>query len=204
MRLYARFTGPTDTVLNVFNFGYVGGASVSDPHGAFYHKDNSSYNSGVLSKEFGTWSPGLSGSATLNRPFDSFLTIGGTATPTNTTNADPSWSSGGSGSHVGGATGWNRADLPNNGTLGWFNSNPPNLQGRVGVGSNTATDVLLGQFVVDRWDNVGQWSLTMGYNNGVAGSPVQFATAVVYLGELPTPGAIALLGFAGLTGRRRR
>ena len=199
-RVVARFNGPTDTVLNVFNFTYTGGGE-GDVYGAFYHKDNSSYNGGVLSKAYGTWSPTLTGSPTLNRPFDSYLVIGGAATATNTTNADPSWNSGGSGAHAGGASGWNRADLLNNGTMGWFNSSPPNLQGRVGVSGNTATDVLLGQFVIDRGGNAGNWALTIGYNDGVAGSPVQFATNSF---SLPTPGAIALLGLAGLAGRRRR
>ncbi|MEY4118655.1 MAG: hypothetical protein RLZZ116_1983 [Planctomycetota bacterium] len=203
-RVVARFNGPTDTVLNVFNFSYTGGANVADAYGAFYHKDNSSYNGGVLSKQYGTWSPTLTGSPTLNRPFDSYLVIGGAATATNTTNADPSWNSGGSGAHAGGATGWNRADLLNNGTMGWFNSSPPNLQGRVGQAGNTATDVLLGQFVVDRDASAGSWTLTVGYNDGVAGSAVQFATNSFTIGAIPAPGALALLGLAGFAGRRRR
>ena len=203
-KVYARYNGPTDTLLNVFNFAYVGGSSAADAYAQFYHKDNSSYNGGVLSKEYGTWAPTLTGSATLNRPFDSFLTIGGTATATNTSNADPSWNSGGSGSHAGGALGWNRADLLNNGTMGWFNSSPPNLQGRVGVAPNTATDVLIGQFVIDRNAFAGNWSLTLGYNDGIQGSAVQFGTGSFAIGTVPAPGALALLGLAGLAGRRRR
>ena len=58
-------------------------------YGAFYHKDNSDYNGGVLGKQFGTWAPTLTGSATLHRPYDSFLTIGGTATATNSTASRP-------------------------------------------------------------------------------------------------------------------
>jgi len=196
--LWARFDGPTDTVLNAFNLGAVGGSSLS----GFFHKDNAYYNSGVLSQEFGTWNPSQTGSVPNNRPFDSFLVIGGHATPTNTTNADPSWVSGGNAD----ARSWNRPDLPNNGTLGWFNSNPPNNQGRVGQLNNTATDVRLGQFVISATDaasiaNLRTYTLTLGYNNGVAGSAVQFATSTF---SLPTPGAIALLGLAGLAGRRRR
>ena len=196
--LWARFDGPTDTVLNAFNLGAVGGSSLS----GFFHKDNAYYNSGVLSQEFGTWNPSQTGSVPNNRPFDSFLVIGGHATPTNTTNADPSWVSGGNAD----ARSWNRSDLPNNGTLGWFNSNPPNNQGRVGQLNNTATDVRLGQFVISATDaasiaNLRRYTLTLGYNNGVAGSAVQFATSTF---SLPTPGAIALLGLAGLAGRRRR
>ncbi len=192
--LWARFDGPTDTVLNAFNLGGVGGSSMT----GFWHKDNSSYNSGVLGQEFGTWNPSQTGSNTANRPFDSYLTIGNQAVGTNTTNADPSWVSGGNAD----ARSWNRPDLPTNGTLGWFNSNPPNNQGRVGGIGNTATDVRLGQFVLSANDAaLRSYTLTLGYNNGVAGSAVQFATSTF---SLPTPGAIALLGLAGLAGRRRR
>ena len=196
--LWGRFNGPTDTVLNAFNLGAVGGSSLS----GFWHKDNATYNTSVLMQEFGTWNPSQTGSITLNRPFDSFLVIGGQAAGTNTTNADPSWVSGGTGAGAGDSRSWNRPDLPNNGTLGWFNSNPPNNQGRVGGAGNTATDVRLGQFVLSANDAaLRNYTLTLGYNNGVAGSAVQFATSTF---SLPTPGAIALLGLAGLAGRRRR
>jgi hypothetical protein len=84
--LWARFNGPTDTVLNAYNFAAVGGSAL----GGFWHKDNASYNSGVLQQEFGTWSPGQTGNATANRPFDSYLTIGNQAVGTNPTQADPS------------------------------------------------------------------------------------------------------------------
>jgi hypothetical protein len=189
--LYARFNGATDTVLNAFNFNRTDGAATN----LFYHKDNAYYNSGALMKEYGTWAPSQTGSITLNRPFDSFLTIGGNAAPTNTTNADPSWT---------GASSWNRPDVPNGLNVGWFNSNPPNLQGRVGQTGNLADSVRLGQFSMDRDAAASTWNLKIGYNNGVAGSPVQFAEATFTLGVIPAPGAIALLGLAGLAGRRRR
>jgi len=193
--LFARFDGATDTVLNAFNLGGVGGSSMT----GFYHKDNASYNTSTLQSEFGTWNPSQTG-AIANRAYDSYLVIGGLPTGTNTTNADPSWTSGGNAD----GRSWNRADLPNNGTLGWFNSNPPNIQGRVGQAGNTATDVRLGQFVVAGSDTAARsYTLTLGFNNGVAGSAVQFATSTFGWG-VPTPGAVALLGLAGLAGRRRR
>ena len=190
--VFARFDGPTDTLLNAFNFNRVDGSAGN----MFYHKDNSDYNGGVLSKVYGTWAPQLTGSATLNRPFDSFLVIGSTATATNTTNADPSWPSAGGG--------WNRADIPSGFNIGWFNSSPPNLQGRVNVASGASAntqDVRIGQFVVDAGANGGVWNLKIGYNSGVAGAAVQFAETTF---NLPAPGALALLGLAGLAGRRRR
>jgi hypothetical protein len=189
--LYARFNGATDTVLNAFNFNRTDASATN----LFYHKDNASYNSGALMKEYGTWNPAQTGSATLNRPFDSHLMIGGLATGTNSTNADPSWT---------GAASWNRPDVPNGANVGWFNSNPPNLQGRVGGTGNTSDSVRLGQFVMDRDAAAAVFNLKIGYNNGVAGSPVQFAESTFTVGVIPAPGAIALLGLAGLAGRRRR
>jgi len=187
--VFARFNGATDTLLNAFNFNRVDGSATN----MFYHKDNSDYNGGVLTTAYGTWAPQLTGSASLNRPFDSFLVIGGNAGATNATNADPSWPAAGGG--------WNRADLPNGFNIGWFNSSPPNLQGRVGQAGNTATDVRVGQFVVGAGVDGGTWNLKLGYNSGVSGAPVQFAETTF---SLPAPGAIALLGLAGLAGRRRR
>jgi hypothetical protein len=187
--VWARFNGSTDTVLNAFNFNRVDGTATN----MFYHRDLNSTSSNVLTKTAGTWSPSQTGSAAANRPFDSFLTIGGNTGGTNSTNADPSWpAAGGS---------WNRPDVPTGLNAGWFNSNPPNLQGRVGSVGNTATDVRLGQFSVDRDANGGTWNLKIGYNSGVAGAPVQFAESTF---SLPAPGAMALLGLAGLAGRRRR
>jgi len=189
--LYARFNGATDTVLNAFNFNRTDGSATN----LFYHKDNAYLNSGVLMKEYGTWNPAQTGSITLNRPFDSYLTIGGLASPTNTTNADPSWV---------GTDSWNRPDVPNGLNVGWFNSNPPSNAGRVGINNNLADSVRLGQFVMDRDAAASTWNLKIGYNSGVAGAPVQFAESTFVLGVIPAPGAIALLGLAGLVGRRRR
>ena len=190
-KLYARFNGATDTVLNAFNFNAQAGALTN----GFYHKDN--YNStspGVLSKTFGSWGPVPTGSAALNRPFDSFLVIGGIPNGSNTTNADPAW---------GAQLSWNRPDLPAAQNIGWFNSNPPNLQGRVGGAGNTSTDVMLGQFVVDAGATIGSYNLKIGYNDGLGGA-VQFSETIFTFGAVPAPGAIALLGLAGLAGRRRR
>ncbi len=174
--LWARFNGPTDTVLNVYNLGAIEGSQLT----GFWHKDNAdSSSSGVLSQEFGTWDPAQTGSSTANRPYDSYLTIGGIATPTNTTYADPSWTSGGNAD----ARSWNRPDLPTNGIIGWFNANPPNHQGRVGLAGNTLTDVRLGQFVTSENENLNRsYTLTIAYNDGVAGSAVQFATGTFNLG----------------------
>ena len=186
-KIYARFNGPTDTILNAFNLNGLAGA----PMAAFYHKDNASGNSGSLMTGFGTWNPALTGSATANRPFDSYLTIGGVASATNGTSADPSW---------GNPLSWGRPDIPNNVNAGWF-APGGSIAGRVGQAGNTVDSVILGQFVVAAGTNFGTgYSITIGYNSGIPGAPVQFANGFF----LPAPGAIALLGLAGLTGRRRR
>ena len=61
------------------------------------------------------------------------------------------------------------------------------------------------RFLVDQLDTaLRTLSLTVGYNDGVPGTAVQFGTNTFSLGAVPAPGAIALLGLAGLAGRRRR
>jgi formylglycine-generating enzyme required for sulfatase activity len=179
--VFAVFDGVTDTVLNVFNFQAQGGwgANLNAATG-FWHKDNSDYNGGVLQQTYGTWAPQLTGSATLNRPFDSWLVIGGNATATNTSNADPSWGLAGSGGF-----GWNIAQIPvvdlfNANAIGWFNTSPPNNQGRVGIAPNTATQVKLGQFVLVDGHSARTYSLRTAYNNG-AGGGVVFADATFVL-----------------------
>ena len=186
--LYARFNGATDTVLNAFNFN----RTDSNVTNMFYHKDNST-SASVLSTAFGTWNPALTGSATLNRPYDSYLTIGGLPSGTNGTSADPSW---------GNPLSWNRPDIPAGQQCGWF-APGGSIAGRVGQPGNTANSVILGQFVIGRDVNAGTFNISIGYNSGVQGTPVQFADGTFVLG-VPAPGAIALLGLAGLTGRRRR
>ena len=200
--LFAVFNGPTDTVLNVFNFQAQGGwASHVDAASGFWHKDNSDYNGGVLSQVYGTWAPQLTGSPTLNRPFDSYLTIGGIASATNTTNVDPSWPASGGGG--------NRADFPLENSIGWFNSSPPNLQGRVGNSPSGGPGfaavptggVRLGQFVLSANDSAFRtYTLRTAWNNGQGGGVI-FSDGTF---NLPAPGAIALLGLAGLTRRSRR
>jgi len=189
--LYARFNGATDTVLNAFNFN----RTDSNVTNMFYHKDNSSGNTGVLQTAFGTWNPALTGGAATNRPYDSYLTIGGLPTALNGTSADPSW---------GNPLSWNRPDVPNNQNAGWF-APGGSIAGRVGQAGNLADSTRLGQFSIARDSYAGVWNMKLGYNNGVAGSAVQFAESTFSIGvAVPAPGAIALLGLAGLTGRRRR
>ena len=196
----ARFNGPTDTLLYCFNFGATLFSNSSLT--GFWHKDAAYSNSGVLSQSFGTWSPSQVGPIPSNRPFDSYLTIGGLAGTSNSSSADPTWLTGGNAD----ARGWHRPDLPDNGLLSWFNAAPPNLQGRVGQPGNTATDVRIGQFVLSQddptqWNGQRRYTASVGYNTGVPGSTVLFATSFF---TLPSPSGLALAGCLVLVGSRRR
>jgi hypothetical protein len=170
--LFARFNGATDTVLNYFNLNVVSMPTSEDWWGGFWHKDNSDYNGGVLSQEQGTWAPQLVGSATLNRPFDGYLTVCGTATATNASSPDPSWNSGGTSPHAGDSRGWGRPDLVNNGSIGWFHSSPPSIQCRVGVAPNTADSIRFGQVLLSAGHAPRTFSLRVAYNNGAGGGVV--------------------------------
>jgi len=184
--LFGSFNGGTDTVLNAFQINLVSGATV------FHHAD--ALTSGADSTVAGTWNPQF---VLAPGAMDSYVCIGGGEgfASGNSTNADPDW----------GAAGFNQAQMPYGATAttgaGWFNGNPPNNQGRV----NPNGLVKLGQFVIASNAAEAVIQLRVGYNNGVSGSPVQFGVSTFSIGvPVPTPGAIALLGLAGLAGRRRR
>ena len=187
--VYANFNGATDTVLNFF---HINNESSNAAFTGFWHAD--ALNGGVASQATGTWNPQF---VLVPGAWDSYVMVGGGTgfASGNSSNADPSF----------GAAGFNTAQMPfpspNNHAIGpgWFNSNPPNIQGRV----NAAGQVLLGQFVINDAASITMF-LKVGYNNGVAGSAVQFGEGTFTLGQIPAPGAVALLGLAGLAGRRRR
>jgi len=181
--LFARFDGATDTVLNAFQITKVSG------NATFFHRD--ALTNGVHSTSVGSWNPQFSFEA---NPFDSYVMIGGGIgfASGNTTAADPDW----------GAAAFNQAQIPfGNFTSGpgWYNGNPPNLQGRV----NADGFVKLGQFVVASNEGPTVISLKLGYSNGQGGG-VQFVNDATFTLNIPTPGALATLGFAGLFPRRRR
>ncbi len=181
-QVFGNFDGATDTVLNAFQIHAIAGSSLA----GFVHND---VLSGGPSTVSGTWNPQFLAPGA----FDSYVCIGGGTgfASGNSTNGDPGW----------GTSGLNQAGIPDGttaGVAGWFNSNPPNLQGRVGVSGQ----VLLASMVLAVGDTTGRtFFMKVGYNSGVAGAPVQFGEGLF---TLPTPGAVALLGLAGLAGRRRR
>jgi len=185
---YAQFNSTADTVLSIFNtsISNVGGA-------AFHHNDFNTF-----SGQPGSWAVTACGNIPalgLVPTNDSFVLIGGPTSSTNTTSLDPSF------------TPATAAVPPNN--AGWFNSSPPNLQGRV---DPTTLRTFIGRFVKAGTSTAASLSFAfnMGFNQG-AGTGNQFAYnngagrgpdfVVAYV---PAPGALALLGLAGFAARRRR
>jgi hypothetical protein len=187
-QVFANFNGATDTVLNAFQIHNTNNSGVIS---GFHHAD--ALTGGVDSTVAGTWNPQF---VLAPGAMDSYVCIGGGEgfASGNSTNADPDF----------GAAGFNQAQIPFLGAPGnttngpgWFNSNPPNLQGRV----NAQGRVKLGQFVLGTNDAPVTLFLKVGYSNGQAGAPVEFGSGTF---TIPAPGALALLGLAGLAGRRRR
>jgi len=204
-QVFARFNGQSDTLLSCSNFCGVGfpcGSGTGDLYGDFWHYDL--INTQLMLRSDGSWGPNVTGSAVNNRYRDSYLTIGGIAVGTNSTNATANWTSGGSGIHAGDARGWERADIVDNCLLGWFNSNPANLQGRVGVGANTSTDVMIGQFILLATEAARTYRLTFEYNDGTPGAGSIYAECEFEIGLCPSPGALAVFGLAGFARRRTR
>ena len=181
-QVFANFNGATDTVLNAFQIHNTDGSGVIS---GFYHAD--ALTGGASSNVAGTWNPQF---VLAPGAMDSYVCIGGGTgfASGNSTAADPCW----------GVAGFNQAgiaDTASVGVAGWFNQNPPNLQGQ-----NIDGKTFLGQFVLSDSASMSLF-MKIGYNAGVSGSPVQFGEGIF---TLPAPGAVALLGLAGLAGRRRR
>ena len=130
------------------------------------------------------------------REGDSFVTIGGfDAAGLQTPGA-------GGGTGLDPNFGGNSAEAPGE-LAGWFNSSPPNLNGRVqaleAIGGELG--VLIGRFAVEDGSppNFAGMEVSVTWNQGI-GTGGQQGTFF----HIPTPGAFALLGVAGLVGRRRR
>lgn len=185
----ARFDGPNDAVIMAYKLG----SEKPDNFKGFWHRDLTTAptedSEPALTQDAGTWNPALVGPVKTNRPFDSYLTIGGEAGQRNATIADPSWTK------IGNDTrGWTRPDLPDSGKTGWYlAARGPASAGRVGQSTsyeingkptleNPATDVRLAQFVLSRGHAPREFTLTVAWNDGTEGKPQVFATEKFTLG----------------------
>lgn len=185
--VYATFSDGADVLLNIFNSN----VTIEGGFGTLIHNDFVG----------GSWSPQFSSMPSM----DTFCVIGGEANFNNSTNADPNW----------GPAGFNQLAIPP--LAGWFNSNPPNLQGKGQLvdlfnkkGENTwtgfATRIM--RLVFLNPDESGKdFTISGAYtNNKGLGTPAEQGTFSFSapLCSVPAPGALALLGLAGLAGGRRR
>jgi len=166
--------------LNAFNFATQSG-TMNARHQDFFTADG----------EVGTWQAGSSVSAT-DRGEDSWVTASGLATASGWGSAlDPGFANGGTVGDI------------NNGA-GWYDATPgtPNA---IGVGgSQGGYRILLAQIV--RNGNDADALATFYLKNAfkVAGTTTALFAEGTFTIGVPAPGAMALLGVAGLAGRRRR
>ena len=180
--IYMTSNDAADTLLNVYNFNLSGAAPSS-----FYQSTTGA-----------GWSPTNLGGPFDNqatREGDSFVTIGGFGADAEQINGA------GEGTGLDPNFGGNSAAAPAL-NAGWFNSNPPNANGLVGD-TAVGLGVLIGRFAVEGSaspDMVGS-TLEVTWNQGLGTNGQQGAFTVA---AIPAPGAIALMGLAGLAGRRRR
>ena len=184
--LYMSSDDSADTLLNVFNMNLASTAQVD------YFQ--SATGTGWLPNNLG----GIFDNPAI-RLADSFVTVGGFAQDTLLPEQAPG---AGSGTGLDPNFGGNSALRPG-ADAGWFNSSPPSLNGQVGqvaaAGGGLGLGVLIGRFSFDGdFDLIGS-TLEVTWNQGI-GTPGDQAAFTV----TPAPGAMALLGLAGLAGRRRR
>lgn len=186
---HAGFTG-----FSVENMGNIGGRDVYQVYANFdastdiilnllKHNVTAGSMSGVLHDDFGggTWNPTLTllPNQVAN---DSFVTMNGLTGLGAQTNLDPSFGAG---------TG---SDIPAN--AGWFNSAPGT---NIVVGSSLR--IMIMQVALTAGNAGYTASLEVGYKVSASSTTPVFGSGSY---TIPAPGAIALLGVAGLIGRRRR
>jgi hypothetical protein len=179
--VYANFSASNLVFLNAFSFVNVSGTMNARHQDSF-----------VADGEVGTWQAGSSVSAT-DRGEDSWVTASGLATNSGWGSAlDPGFASGGTVGDI------------NNGA-GWYDATPGTANAILAGGTQGGYRMLLMQ-VVRSGDDAGQASShSMQLSWKVAGTTTAiFGNGSFDLGVIPAPGAMALLGLAGLAGRRRR
>lgn len=171
-------TDPNHVLLNVINHSVAQGSM-----SGVEHNDND-----VLDEGPGTWNPSFTIGA-AQRANDSFVTITGLTGSSALTNLDPSFGSGG-GSTIPAAAGW------------FHGGNPPGTSMNV-AGNRIKIMQIAGSSLANTlFHYTGQ--LTIGYKANASATDPLYANNLNYTIGIPAPGALALLGIAGLTSRRRR
>lgn len=156
----------------------------------FNHQTTAGNQSGVRHNDFagGSWNPNFTFLPDQGAG-DSYVSMNGNFGATSSTALDPSFGSGA------GTT------IPYN--AGWYNSNPgaPITAGS-GSLSGGVYSVKIMQVALAAGDQGWSANLTAGWKQNTASTTALFGAGSYTL--VPAPGAIALLGVAGLAGRRRR
>ncbi len=178
--VYANFSASNLVFLNAFSFVNVSG-TMNARHQDFFVADG----------EVGTWQAGSSVSA-ADRGEDSWVTASGSATSSGWGSAlDPGFANGGTVGDI------------NNGA-GWYDATPGTANNILAGGTQGGYRMLLMQ-VVRSGDDAGQASShSMQLAWKVAGTTTAIFGNGSFTIGVPAPGAMALLGLAGLAGRRRR
>ena len=185
--LYLSSDDGADTALNVYNYD----ASATAASSYFQSFTGTGWQPTNLGGPFDT--PAL-------RLADSFVTIGGFAQNTIAPEQAPD---AGAGTGLDPNFGGNSAAAPGE-LAGWYNGSPPSLNGQVGAVPETDGNLIGLGVLVGRFATVGESDLIGGtlevtWNQGL-GTPGEQAGFTI----TPAPGALALLGLAGLANRRRR
>ena len=184
--LYLASNDSQDTVLNVYNMMMVDTGQVD----YFQSFTGTGWQPTNLGGPFDT--------AAL-RLADSFVTIGGFQQDVLLPEQAPG---AGSGTGLDPNFGGNEAAFPGD-NAGWYNGSPPSLNGAVGQVPDSNNEftlgVLIGRFAFQGDFSIVDSTLEVTWNQGL-GSPGNQAEFTV----LPAPGALALLGLAGMSSRRRR
>ena len=159
------------------------------------------------------WNPDFDNADGL---FDSFATIGGRTQDAagnpdsgNQLAKDPSFSNFSSSTSGFGTLRTGTTSTTDDGP-GWYSADPNNAMNK--AGSYADLKIMLGHFVVDVTSFLGtSTTLTLTFNGNITikvGGTVQqqpqFANSFNFLPPIPAPGAIALVGLAGLVSRRRK
>ena len=179
--VYANFSASNLVFLNAFSFVNVSGTMNARHQDTF-----------VADGEVGTWQAGPSVSS-ADRGEDSWVTASGSATSSGWGSAlDPGFANGGTVGDI-------------NSGAGWYDATPGTANAILAGGTQGGYRMLLMQ-VVRTGDDAGQASShSMQLSWKVAGTTTAiFGNGSFDLGVIPAPGAMALLGLAGLAGRRSR
>jgi hypothetical protein len=166
--------------LNAFNFATQSG-TMNARHQDFFTADG----------EVGTWQAGSSVSP-ADRAEDSWVTASGLATSSGWGSAlDPGFANGGTIGDI------------NNGA-GWYDATPGTPNAILAGGTQGGYRILLAQIVRSGNDADALATFYLKHAYKVAGTTTALFAEGTFTIGVPAPGAMALLGVAGLAGRRRR